>query len=464
MENTFFCGASARAITPPSALLPGLRGLGARRFSGEVVSDIHVRCIALRSEEKTALIAAFELDKVPYPERFLEELREKTGVPEEYILLFATHIHTAPVCGVRPDEGINDIRGRDAECQSAEREYVEFLLARCAAAAEEAIAALSPARAGWADGTSYIGVNRVQDFYVEADGNGPAGRVTAPGVNFEGPADHTLFVMRFETLSGAPIAFFINYAVHNTAMIWANSDGKGAIPICADIAGEVSSLLEKRYPGSTAVWSSGAGGDVNPIMMNEFLYPDETTGLGAYVTARGMEAPTLALTVMSRRHYQDVLAVLRNLFCTENTVLRGAAVGWSRTPGRLVRKTGDGGEEILTGGDTPTYDVRETLLDLGGAVLCGFSGEVYTTIGLAIKEAIPKRTVVVNHACSLLSNAGYIFDDATLERLDSSVRKVHVPGYGAESHILPGYVQESLCALTAELYQTIEGKEAKNHV
>ena len=183
-------------------------------------------------------------------------------------------------------------------------------------------------------------------------------------------------------------------------------------------------------------------------------------GTGAGQKYEGMEAPMLAMTVMSRRHYQDVLATIRSITCLDSVGFDGGAVGWSRTPGRIVRKTEDGVEEVVTGGDTPTYDVRETLLDLGGAVLCGFSGEVYTTIGLAVKEAIPKRTVVVNHTCSLLSNAGYIFDDATLERLDSSVRKVHVPGYGAESHILPGYVQESLCALTAELYQTIEGKEA----
>lgn len=52
--EALFCGAAVRLITPPPALLKELRGLGGRRFSGQVVSDLHLRLLALQTGEKRA--------------------------------------------------------------------------------------------------------------------------------------------------------------------------------------------------------------------------------------------------------------------------------------------------------------------------------------------------------------------------------------------------------------------------
>lgn len=455
-----YCGAARECITPSKELLGSLSGLGGRHFSGVIVDDIFVRVIAFKSGSKTALIVAFDLDKVPYPERILEKLTKAAGIAEESIMLFSTHIHTAPVCGRRPDEPMNDSEKRAPNLRKADEKYIEFLGDCAVSASTAAIKNMNPARVGWNEGESYINVNRVQDFYAEGT-DGPEGRVTSIGVNFDGPVDHKLWVMRAETLEGEPIAFMMNYAVHNVAMIWNDSDGKGNIAVSSDIGGNVSQMLEKRYPDAVAVWSSGAAGDVNPVMYNEYTIADENTGLPTSLRAKGMDAALLALKVMSHRHYADVLSVLRSVQCAEDVELKGCAVGWTHTPGRICRGTPEG-EEVLTGEGIPTYDVREQMLLLGDVAVCGFSGELYTTLGWQVKKAlIQAHVVTVNHNCSLMANSGYIFDDDAIRRIDSSVRHMHIPGYGTESHILPGHVAPALGSMTERLYKEICGKNVE---
>ncbi len=451
MPERLYCGAAKRCITPQAELIGNLRGLGNRKFSGVIADDINVRVIALRTGEHSALIVALELDKVPYPERFLQALERETGVKADSMLLFSTHIHTAPVCGIRPDEKMNSVESREAPLQEAEARYVDFVLERTLDAAREAIASMVPARIGWAEGQSYINVNRIQDYYAAGDG-GPEGRITALGANFEGPVDRALWVMRIQTLSGEVIAHFVNYAVHNVAMIWSQSGG-GGIPVSSDIGGAVSRMTEEKF-GGVCVWSSGAAGDVNPIMLGEFTYPDEYTGLPKTESGVGAETAGLMLRLLSHRHFADVQSVIRGITCTDGK-FSGGATGLSRTPGRVCRQMPEGGEEIITEG-VPDYEVRETMLVIGGAALCGFSGEMYTTLGWAVKSALTDaHGVVINHNASLMTNAGYIFDDATIARLNTSARPIHVPGYGAQSHILPGYVVNSLPQLTASLYKKI---------
>jgi hypothetical protein len=54
----------------------------------------------------------------------------------------------------------------------------------------------------------------------------PQGSITGqsrPAANPDLPSDKTVWVVKFETVSGEPIAFFVNYAVHGVAMSPENS-------------------------------------------------------------------------------------------------------------------------------------------------------------------------------------------------------------------------------------------------
>ena len=91
-------------------------------------------------------------------------------------------------------------------------------------------------------------------------------------MNWGAPGDRTVAALRFEDLEGRPIAFFVNYALHCCLMFQNNFDGKGGMGISGDVAGRISTWLEEAYPGTVAIWSSGAAGDVDPVLFNAVLY------------------------------------------------------------------------------------------------------------------------------------------------------------------------------------------------
>jgi neutral ceramidase len=446
MSNELSCGAARGVITPADALIPDLRGLGDSRFGG-VLDDLFVRVIAVGDGRSKALVIAFDLDKAPYPAENLVRISAQTGIPEENIFFFSTHTHTAPITGYRPEEHINDVRLKAPEVQRATAEYEQQVTDTTLKVVDEAVSRMCPVRMGYGYGKSYINVNRSQD-YDYTDENGNLRAECNLGVNPEAPTDHTLFVMKFEDTNGKPIAFFMNYPVHNCVMI-GNGCCDGNVGISGDLSGSICRFLEEKYSGSTAIWSSGAAGDVNPLMLNQVFYPDPQTGRIVQDHMPGGIQSILLL--LAARHFADVMRAIRNIECTNESAPIAGTVDWSFTPGRNVVKQDDGTTDIITGDGVDPYEIRLHLVRLGKVALYGFSGELYSAIGRRIKEiSPPEHTILINHDASLMARSGYIFDDETLAR-DTSNR---LPGHRS-SHMLPGYVLASLEQHTLEMFQKI---------
>ena len=426
MSNTLYCGAGKANITPPAELIPLLPGLMNARFSGIVYDELFVRVIALRSEENTVLFVSFDLDKAPNPAESLAAISEKIGIPEKNILFFGVHTHTAPVTSVRPYEEKNSRTSQSAEIQAAMNAYEALVHERMLSAVESAINNLEPAKIGWSTGESYINVNRCQDYTVELP-DGTVQHCCSLGVNPTGPVDHTLFVLKAENFDGKPIAFFVNYAVHCCIMISNNSDGSGKVGISGDLAGVTSQLMEEKY-GAVSIWSSGAAGDINPIMMNQYQYPDPKTGAAMEFRVPSAETALAALKLLSTRHMADIASVVRKIHCgtTEGSIT--AAEDLCRTPGK----------------DSKIYDVKLHPITIGDLVFCGIGGELYTTLGWAIQKISPAaHTCIINHDASLLYPSDYVLDDDTIIRCQQNLPGHFIPGYG-KSCILPRYLADAL--------------------
>lgn len=433
-EKRMFCGAARCKITPPREWMPDLRGLQNVIFS-EVLDDLYVRVLAVRSDGKTLLIVTFDCDKVPCPERFLDALERDMDIPKENIMLLAIHTHTAPIAGWRPGEGPNFIMDKPPEVQAATHVYEDFLEQKLLEAAKEAIQSLQPARIGWQEGECLININRVQDYHVRGE-NGEITVHCGLGRNPEAFANRRLFVMKAETPEGRPIAFLINYAVHNCIMIKNLCGPDGGTLLSSDLGGNVSQMLEKAYPGSVALWTSGAAGDLNPILTNEIYYPDPETGAQKqYIIPAGDRKPIEMLQKLSAQHYEDVSKVIKKIQCGVESGKLGAGVAWAKTPGS---KEDD-------------YEVRVQLMEIGGLWIAGFSGELYSSLGQAVLEELPKDAIVMNHDATLMAQSGYIFDDETWER----DRDMALPGRRA-SGMLPGYIRQALKETVRKLYETVQ--------
>lgn len=68
-------------------------------------------------------------------------------------------------------------------------------------------------------------------------------------------------VLKFESLAGAPIAVYVNYAMHPV-------NGYLSGVISADFLGAATRHIEQAYGGQmVALFSQGASGDQNPLYL-----------------------------------------------------------------------------------------------------------------------------------------------------------------------------------------------------
>lgn len=424
-----FCGAAKGKITPPQELIGELRGLMDRHFGG-VLDDLFLRVIALKSGEESQLLITFDLDKVPCPARYLKALSSCTGVPENNILLAAVHTHTAPIAGNRVNEGPNNLLNKPPQVQEATHRYEDFIEKVLTCTALEAVEKMVPARMGVGQGKSYINVDRKQRYEtVEEDGS-LHGKY-AIGQNFEAAIDHTAYLIRFEDFDSNPLAFFINYPVHCCVL---NGYGAfdGDLGISGDIAGRVCAWNEEQYPGAVTLWTSGAAGDINPVIMYQLSYPDPKTGRMAHLEPTGDFYNVL--TYLAARHYDDIKKINRRLICSEDNVLLGSEVTVSETDGNFE-----------------PFKIRLHMMRLGDTYLLGASGELYDVFAKDVRKMIPARElIVINHDASQLGDGSYIVDDVTL-----CLHKPMLPGL-MHANQKPSLFEPSFLALSRAMYEKLD--------
>lgn len=427
--SSLYCGAAKGKITPPQELLPDLRGLMDRHFGG-VLDDLFLRVIALKSGGDAQLLITFDLDKVPCPDRYLKALSERTGVPEDNILLAAIHTHTAPIAGNRVNEGPNNLLNKPAHVQKATRRYEDFVEQVLVAAATEAVEKMAPARMGVGQGKSYINVDRKQRYETEEADGSIHGRY-AIGQDGGAEIDHTVYLIRFESLEGKPLAFFINYPVHCCVL---NAFGAfdGDLGISGDIAGRVCAWNEERYPDAVTLWCSGAAGDINPTYMYQLDFPDPKTGQVTHLSPKGDFYDVMVC--LAARHYDDIRKLNRCVVCTESNVELGCAVEMSETEG-----------------NREPFKIRLHMMRLGSTYLLGASGELYDIFAKSVRRSIPARElIVINHDASQLGDGSYIVDDSILCQ-----NRPMLPGL-MHPNQKPGLFEQSFLALTRAMYEKLD--------
>jgi hypothetical protein len=433
--DKIFCGAGKALITPPSDIIPHTRGVMNMKLS-IIHDDLFVRVIALKNANNTALIVSFDLDKAPNPALLIPKLSETTGVKEENILYFGIHTHVAPAIGKRKGAWQSDSYNTP-ESQKAMEQYEAYIQTQLIGAANNALNNMRPAKIGSNTGTCHINTNRNQK-YVFKDSEGNEVFTVGEGQNGERHVDHRLFAMKICDYSGEVIATFINYAVHNVAM-FLNDCGDGTSAISSDIGGMVSKRLEEEYKGSVCVWSSGAAGDANPIMMTRTFYPDPLTGEMRFCKPASLQDSIFILEMMSGMHAASARKILKEIDTYTETARISGAVSYANTPSsQPVQQEPD--RQI-----PDSYNIRLHLLRIGDIALVGIDGELYSSYGKLLVESSPlKNTVVINHDASLLpTGPGYILDTETVAMCQGA-KEIMIPGarfYGDPDRIKPAMLK-----------------------
>jgi hypothetical protein len=389
-------GAAKVDITPTQDAPLPLSGYGGRTepFKG-IHDDLNVRAIVIDDGTSQGALIGCEVIGLAFPlvDKILNRVTKETGIPKDNVLLSAVHTHAAPALGTYNEAAEGDLARRRAE-------YVQRLEDAIVTAVKQAKSKLQAARVGYGTGKVSVNANRRART---ADGGWMLGN------NPEGVSDKTVAVIRFDTLSGQPIAIYANYAVHATVL------GPANLQVSSDLPGAASRAVEKHY-GDTVVaaWTSGTAGDQDPI----------------YRTGTDFRNVAALGKILA----DEIVRVSESV----RTSAQGRLRGFQNTitcPGkRTVQPPGPNREYQIE--DADPVQIRLSLLMIHDIALAGVSGEVLTNIGLRLKrESSFNRTMVVTHTNG---SSGYIPDDAAYDQVSYEIITTRVKRGCAEDGIVNG--------------------------
>jgi neutral ceramidase len=264
-KKHLLAGTGRRCINPPPNIAHG--GWGAQKHEQAEGIDLDLWTTALALSDGVATAVLLDVDIQILTNERADQIRaavsQATGVPMQNLRACATHTHSGPVPYKSWIEKGYEMVGP----------WFEKLARWCGEAAGEALANLQPVEIRAGRGQCHINANR---------------RCVTPrgerflGVNFDGPCDHEVIVVRFDAAEpegrvtrvpnsteksgtratrpsgGAPVATLVNYACHGTVMGPANR------LITPDYAGAMKRVVEAAV-GGKCVFLLGSAGNQGPV-------------------------------------------------------------------------------------------------------------------------------------------------------------------------------------------------------
>ena len=412
-------GAARVDLTPEAGKIPS-------GFTG-VLDPIYVRSIVMDNGSTRAALVSVDAGAVrsDTANHVIARAATELGIPVSQLQITATHTHSVPFS------------------TSADIEEKIFRSLR------NAVGRMKPARMAYGTGVSYINVNR--------DRIDPVTRRWWEGPNYEGTSDKTVAVIRFESLSGEPIAVYYNYAVH--AVLTGTLD-----MISGDIPGATSRYLEESLGAdAVALWSSGAAGDQNPIYFNQ-TYELREIRIREYATrgedisnamppgGQGMDRknPRVQLLMKQQQRMSDsmgqmlgeeVLHVMRESLekPPADMTIRGAEALLT-CPGRTRTDSGRAGfpGSYVDGED---LSIRLGALRIGDVYIGAVDGEVYSAISQRMKRESPFKHTMMATLTNGSAPTGYIPSDAAFGQNVFTVLSSRLKPGCAETGIVNGLLE-----------------------
>lgn len=246
--GTWKAGAAKVGITPSQFMW--MSGYAARTHPSDgKISNLFAKAMVIEDEGgNRALLITMDLIGVTreISRAVCEHAEQKFHIPRSAIMLCASHTHSGPVL----ESNLQSMFDLDATQQRLVHEYTEELKAKLVHLVDDAADQLVPSRIEFAHGTAGFAVNRRNNKEADVPKLREAGTL-------KGPVDHDLPVLAVRDESGKLIAIVFGYACHATTL--------SGYEWCADWPGFAQEELEKDFPGTTALFVAGCGGDQNPI-------------------------------------------------------------------------------------------------------------------------------------------------------------------------------------------------------
>jgi Neutral/alkaline non-lysosomal ceramidase, N-terminal len=241
-------GIAKAVITPEKGVW--LAGYGSKRAPIGKLHDIWMKALALEDASgKQAVMITSDFQGVPkiMSDRVFKQVEKQYGLKRDQIMLTFSHNH----CGPRLGDDLQDYYPVDEEQVKLVQEYTDQMVFEAVKMVGKAFSDLKPAILKQGEGLSTFAVNRRNNR--EAD----VPSMRKKGIPLIGPVDHTVPVMTVTRPDGKLAAVLFGYACHPTTMSFTK--------ICGDYPGFAQVEIEKKHPGTIAMFVNTCGGDQNPL-------------------------------------------------------------------------------------------------------------------------------------------------------------------------------------------------------
>jgi neutral ceramidase len=418
VDHALRAGAAMADITPkPSDLAFKTDSIRDHLFARAIVVDSGTTCSVLVGLDQGSVQRNLYEAVVP-------RVVAATGCPKENILISATHTHSGSTNGFGGAPGAAVVGDGIVK------------------AVTEAKSKLAPATVGYGRTTVDLNVNR--DLF-----NSKLEWRQEP--NLQGVSDKTLSVVEFIGADYIPIGVYMTYAMHPINFYLSGV-------ISADFPGEASRAIEEHFDHKTvAIFTQGTSGDQNPLLKEPFFYayraphapgtetigapplpPAAPSNFNASTAAVGLTAVPDESLPAYKKHIErtsaDVtmmgwLIAEKTLYLMRHDITPvSIAHIWGgqesfTCPGRDRLDTAN---PIRENGMPPYKDGADvnlmvSLVRIGDIYITGVNGEVYTNIGLKLKNAAPANKLIISTLTNGGANSGYIYSDDAYSHLSFQV-------------------------------------------
>lgn len=368
-SSSIKAGAGRVPIKFPENFFP-YHGFSRRLLTG-IHDEIYVRSVMITND--TDGILFISVDTGDLSDAWLPEISDFSGLPAENIFLTATHTHEAPYI----DRTIPEI----VEDAAKTGPFIEKFREALKESIETAKRTLVLSRIGFGTGSCAANVNR--------DVRQPNGNYKT-GVNPHGPSDHTVSVLRVEDMSGQPIAFLTNYAVHSSIMLFTKVF-EGGMLVSGDLAGAAMRYVEDQT-GAVSLFTMGAAGDQGPLFTASRLVVNPDGSKSRVDEGEAGFALVRALGSLLGTEIVRVGNAITDTGMTETAAI-SAACGIVTAPGQKKAEIRPGislpPEFEYEDGDPSV--LRLSLIRLNDIGFAGVPGEIMNSIGADIQRALREK-------------------------------------------------------------------------
>lgn len=382
-----YAGVSETNITPPLGVW--MSGYASRPTgSVDIHDELYARALVLNDGAAAMTIVSMDLLglKTETVERVRREINLATGIPQEAILLGATHTHGGPV--VMP---FNCMGPEDPE-------YSAILARKLVSVVRQAAGRLHAAELAVGHESVQIGVNRRETR--ASDG------AVVLGSNLAGPVAPYVDVIVVRDLRQRPFAVVLCHPCHGVTLSAEN------LRTSADWAGYACRIIRKETSGTvTPVLLQGCCGDVNPLDRGTFAAAERN---GRQVAEATLEAMEMAEEIEpSPLEYAETSVDLPLVQPASAESCR-SAYEKAEAAVAIAREGGNQGAIIYAEGmrdyaryeleiaqgtrDAKSLSIRLQHLKMGEASILGIPMETFVQYGVDIASQSPGPAIVAGYA------------------------------------------------------------------